>query len=611
MLLFEERRFAFKETGLKSGIMTFVFADQQFTSDKLVWIAHPDGWQATLPNQLTVTMALKDDRLSMTFSNGQNALFLHEIVLSFPPVLDVDDYLEYTHSRLFLEQATGVKPVGTATSIFAHNPPSYMVYLLAPRSGGRSLLFAALPPNQGEFIVFQAIHESPAMRGRFGVKITAEQQRSIAPGANFALSELLFQASEENPIRQLEALGDCYAASRKISLKPVQRGWNSWDEFHTDIKADDVYRIQKELRDFSGGKINTFVVDDGWQIAYGAWTPNPKFPQDLSIFCRQVVEQGGTPGIWTAPLCLANGYMVPREWVATTPVPDRRWVLDITHPGAQTHVRQIYADLYRAGFRYFKVDFTNCILEAPKLYDMSYGKAGVLRKLYEIIREAIGPDSYFLGCCVPFEPAFGIVDAVRTTADIQIFWSCVEINMTSASGRWWMHRKLWNNDSDFLVVRGPETANQSFNGVSPLVSGQYASGPALSRREAMTLALAVYMTNGDLMFSDNFSKLNPSGKQILRDVLKLESLNRAAQPMDLFTSACGEIPSFWWDDESGKLAVFNWSEDLRVVEITPADFGMVRVAGAFWNPKELKEQGSGKMIVTLAPHEATGIVLKR
>jgi alpha-galactosidase len=255
------------------------------------------------------------------------------------------------------------------------------------------------------------------------------------------------------------------------------------------------------------------------------------------------------------------------------------------------------------------VDFTNSILEAETLYDRSMGKAGILRLLYRIIREAIGDESYFLGCCVPYESAFDLVDAVRTTADIQIRWSCVLINMTSASARWWMHRKLWNNDPDFLVVRGPETSGLEEVETSPLEAGKYDSGPLLSRREAMTLALALYMTGGDLILSDVFDHLNDSGRQILHDLLELEPLEQTARPVDLFTCECGEIPAFWWDAGSGKLAVFNWSENIRRMEIVPERFGAVRVGSAFWNPKQTESPKGGKVTVVLAPHEATGIVL--
>lgn len=609
MLLFKDNHFVFNGSGLQDGVMSFIFSDSHFESDKLAWTENDDIRTAMLPNGLLISMQIDGEVLFINFKNTGSSLFLKKIELNFPASLKTEDYLEYTHSRLFLEQASGVKPVGTATSIFEHNPPSYMLYMLSPRQSGNSLLFAALPPNQGEFMVFQAVHESTSMRGHFGLKITAEEERSIAPGAEFALSRLLFQSSDKDPVLLLEELGERYEVFRKMELKDVQLGWNSWDEFHCDVKPEDVYRIQKELKDFSGGKISTFVVDDGWQTAYGAWTPNPKFPQDLNEFCRKVSAEGGTAGIWTAPLCLANGYMVPKEWVATTPIPDRRWILDITHPGAQEHIRKIYSGLYKAGFRYFKVDFTNCILEAEKLYDMSYGKAGVLRKLYQIIRDSIGQDSYFLGCCVPFEPAFGIVDAVRTTADIQIFWSCVEINMTSASARWWMHRRLWNNDSDFLVVRGPETSDQRFPQGCPFVSGKYGSGPRLSQREAMSLALAIYMTNGDIMFSDNFSALNESGRKILKDMLALDPLKQAARPVDLFSSPCGELPSFWWDAESGKLAVFNWSEDFRTIAIKLGQFNMKHIAGSFWNPLEAKQDENGSILLELKPHESTGLVL--
>lgn len=610
MLIFDGAYLEWKNSGLGAGTVRFEFEDRRFRSPELSWTrSGGDDWKTRLPNGLVLEMTVAEERLSMRFRNGETPLFLKEIGIDFAPGPEAEDYLEYTHSRLFLEQVSGVKPVGVATPLFAANPPSYLVYQLIPRRPGNSaLLLASLPPNRGEYAVFRAVHASPAMRGKFGVGITAEEDRSIAPQAEFALSELLFRISDRDPAVQLEELGDLYAEHRTRKLKPVRTGWNSWDELHTAVKPEDVYRAQEELQTFSGGRVRTFAVDDGWQIAYGAWTPNPKF-QDLGAFCRNVTAAGGIPGIWTAPLLADNSYLLPVEWSFPDPAQSGRRVLDITLPEVQEYVRSLYAGLRRTGFRYFKVDFTNSILNAKKLHDMSMGRAGVLRLLYRTIREAIGEDGYFLGCCVPYEPAFDLVDAVRTTADIQICWSCVLINMAGASARWWMHRKLWNNDPDFLVVRGPETAGLDDTMETPLEAGKYNSGPRLSRREAATLALALHMTGGDLMLSDVFGRLNETGKRILHDVLELEPLKKAARPADLYTCECGELPAYWWDAESGKLAVFNWSENIRRMEIVPGRFGAARVGSAFWNPTQTESREGGGVTIVLAPHEATGIVL--
>ena len=605
MLSFENGIFHIPETGLGNGVLSFEFENETVSTESAVWISSGGLWETELKNGLRARIQIEKDVLHISFRNGERECFLKKIHLDFAAGLDAEDYREYTHSRLFLEQTSGVKPVGMSTLFFEHNPPSYMVYLLAPRSGGKNLLFAALPPHQGDFLVFKARHEAKSLNGRFGLSVTAEEDRDLKPGMEFRLSPVLFRVSEKNPLELLEDLGDAYAALRTSPLKERAVGWNSWDQFHTDISAADILETQKRLDAFSERKVRCYVVDDGWQIAYGAWFPNLKFPADLSEFCREITAGGGIPGIWTAPLCVDNRYMFPHEWIVSTT--DGRFVLDITRPEAAQYLHSVYRRLHDAGFRYFKVDFTNRILDVPRCYDMSMGRAGILRRTYEIIRSAIGPESYFLGCCVPYEPAFGLVDAVRTTADIQIYWSAVQINMTSASARWWMHRRLWNNDSDFLVVRGEETSCADFPNQSPFVPGRYASGPVLSKREAESLALALHMTGGDLMFSDNFLKLNDAGRKILKDALALPSLDEAARPLDLFSAPAGKIPSVWFAPGAGKAAVFNWGEEPAQFELGADLFGGRRPGDFFWNRKEAERGPDGSLRIVLAPHEAVGI----
>lgn len=599
MLIFENGQFAWREGNLAGGKLVLQFDDGAISASEADWSCTDGIWSAGLINGLQLQFFIADDILHLSFQNAETKLFLKTITLEFAPTLEAGEYREYTHSRLFLEQCSGVKPVGLSTAMFEHNPPSYLAYLLAGKR--YHLLFAALPPHAGDFLVFQAVHAEKSLRGKFGVRVTVEEDRDIFPEMKFQVSPILFRRSDGNPLEMLEKLGDRYADARKIPLKERVVGWNSWDQLRSDVTAADVLRNQREFESLSTHNPRYCIVDDGWQISYGAWTPNMKFPADLSAFCREIVDRGGVPGIWTAPLTVSRSSMFPRNW--TVPLPSGQYLLDITVPEAAEYLRSIYCRLREAGFRYFKIDFTNGILGVDRLHDMRAGRAGILRRFYHLIREAIGEDSYFLGCCVPFEPAFGIVDAVRTTADIQIYWSSIQINMVSQSARWWMQHRLWNNDPDFLVVRGPETAEGRFTEETPYVCGRYASGPVLNRREAMTLALAVYMSAGDLIASDEFSKLNEAGKKILQDVFALPALRYAARPCDLFTAPTGECPAVWYAAEAGYLAIFNWSDDVRIFEIDPTRFGCTKTAGCFWNAKSFSDK------VELAPHESIGLRL--
>ena len=115
------------------------------------------------------------------------------------------------------------------------------------------------------------------------------------------------------------------------------------------------------------------------------------------------------------------------------------------------------------------------------------------------------------------------------------------------------------------------------------------------------------MTGGDLMFSDNFLKLNDAGRKILKDALALPSLDEAARPLDLFSAPAGKIPSVWFAPGAGKAAVFNWGEEPAQFELGADLFGGRRPGDFFWNRKEAERGPDGSLRIVLAPHEAVGI----
>ena len=135
--------------------------------------------------------------------------------------------------------------------------------------------------------------------------------------------------------------------------------------------------------------------------------------------------------------------------------------LDVTRSEVLAFVKGIFRRLRAAGFEYFKVDFTQEVLECQVFHDRTLPRGAIIRKAFQTIRDAIGKKAYLLSCGAPYESVTGIADAVRITGDIHNFWSHVVMNATGVAARWWMHRKLWNNDPDFLIVRSPETCTRS------------------------------------------------------------------------------------------------------------------------------------------------------
>jgi alpha-galactosidase len=91
-------------------------------------------------------------------------------------------------------------------------------------------------------------------------------------------------------------------------------------------------------------------------------------------------------------------------------------VLDPTHPGAAAYLTEVYATLRTEGYDYFKADF----LYAGALDGVRHKEVDAVeayRAGITLIREAIGPDAYLLGCGAPILPSSGLFDAMRVSPD--------------------------------------------------------------------------------------------------------------------------------------------------------------------------------------------------
>ena len=300
MIVFDNGKFELKGTPLKNGVISIELESGKFIPSE--WTGDGNDWTVRFENGFLLNLHTDEEILFMDCVNGPGKDFLKGVSIVFPAAFQAADYREYTHSRLFLEQASGVKKVGLNTPYFMHNPPSYMVYLLASEKEDGNYLFAALPPHQGDSMIFQAEHQSKNLRGSFGVRIFIEEDRDLDPNMSFSISPILFRFAKEDPLKMLEDLGEVYAARHKLPLHPRSIGWNSWDQFRKYVSEDDMFQTQEKLNKFSGNRVKYFVIDDGWQLAYGAWIPNIKFPSGIEGFCKKITANGGIPGIWTAPL---------------------------------------------------------------------------------------------------------------------------------------------------------------------------------------------------------------------------------------------------------------------------------------------------------------------
>ncbi len=618
----------FEGTPFANGRILFQLDGLSVQSTDLTW-RRGAGYVAS-NDSLEFRIHTSRGKLAVRIKNaGRVARTLRTVQFRFEPQAlpeapQAADYREFIHSANF-ESASGVKKVGLPGRQLEHNPESSMLYLLHEIETRRSVLFGVMPPPAGDLVKFQALHDAPHMEGRFGLRITSVQDRLIPPGDQARTSPMQVRTGTD-PLVLLDEYGRRLGRAWRRSLKPVAAGWNSWDYYAGAVTSEDVLKNVRYARKRFPERLKTFVIDEGWESRWGDWVASRRFPEGLREFCRRVKREGGTPGIWSAPLLVNTYTALYREkpdWFLRSrdgAIATRLYTygpmafLDITVPEVEQWLFDTFARLRKDGFEYFKVDFTQETLRADVWRDGTVPRGALLRKAFTSIRRAIGESSYLLACGAPYESVIGIADAVRVSGDIHNFWSHVLTNAASIAARWWTHRRVWNADPDFLIVRSPETstlprmnreyAPKPFNSSG----GFWRAGRELNLGEVKAYALLVYLSAGDLMLGDELPTLDRTGLGILQKVLE-RPLPEAAMPIDLFRRHdC--LPSLWHVREQGGhfLGLFNWTEDRATISVDLRDLGIRSWSRIerFWEGTELAAP-EGRISLELPPRRAEGL----
>jgi len=319
---------------------------------------------------------------------------------------------------------------------------------------------------------------------------------------------------------------------------PFQVGWCSWYQYFHDVDESD---IAANLALADQWPFDVFQIDDGFQASIGDWLDtNDRFPSDLAALAASITSAGRTPGLWLAPFLVAPDSNVARrhpDWIARHMVdgvdagPLRTWWnppwgggedglmygLDTTHTEVADHLEAVAAAVVDAGFPYLKLDFTFSPSVDGGYVDPTRTPAERVRAGFAAIRRGAGDDAFLLGCGVPLSNVVGLVDANRIGPDVAPVWSldpdeemvagylgvqpATAHAFTNTLTRAFMHRRLWLNDPDCLMLRTAET------GLTP--------------EAARTWAHAVGVSGGMALVSDDLSLLGPDARTLLDEVIVL------------------------------------------------------------------------------------------
>jgi alpha-galactosidase len=350
--------------------------------------------------------------------------------------------------------------------------------------------------------------------------------------ATFALHDITLDEGDDASTL-LEAwatqVGD--AAQARVHA-PFIVGWCSWYHYFERVTEN---AIRDNLARAQDWPFDVFQLDDGFQRAIGDWlATNERFPSGVDGVAHAISTSGATPGIWIAPFLaapeseLANKHP---EWLARAPHGDGFAIgmyndiwggvmaaLDVTQPEVIDHLETTAAALVDAGYRYLKLDFTFSAAMPGRYADASVTPAQRVRAGYDAVRRGAGDDVFILGCGAPLGAVVGVVDGMRIGADVAPWWDAppdrgeqqpgYEATLPSTHNafvntctRSFMHRKLWLNDPDCIMLRNVDTE--------------------LTREEAERWARTVGESGGLVLVSDDLALLGGDERRLLDEVIEL------------------------------------------------------------------------------------------
>jgi alpha-galactosidase len=318
----------------------------------------------------------------------------------------------------------------------------------------------------------------------------------LEPGAMRPLDPLWMSAGD--PGARYSEYADLWAveaSARRDGASPL--GWCSWYQYYWRVTPEHI-RQNLELARQHG--VALVQIDDGYQRAIGDWLSRRDTWSDadadadagrglgeIERLAQEIDAAGIEPGIWTAPFVATLDSEVaqshpdwfvrdgrdrplramwnPRSWGGWA------YALDTTRPDVLGHLTSMFERLTSLGYRYHKIDFCYAAaMVGHRAGDGTTTRAEAVRAGIDAVRAGIGGDAYLLGCGCPLGPAAGLVDAVRVSPDTAPHWgpeaqpaSYPETepaarNAVSASVlRAPLHRRLWVNDPDCLLLRPVRT----------------------------------------------------------------------------------------------------------------------------------------------------------
>lgn len=372
----------------------------------------------------------------------------------------------------------------------------------APPDGFSAEGLLAVDPGTGEGVhVFAA----PSPEGAVpSITATVSGERVVISGTEEFVHEVIEPTATGDPVSDgatdldvaLARWADGFAALAGVSPpRPAPTVWCSWYHYYTRVTQGDIEENLQAIEDLEL-PVDVVQIDDGYQAEIGDWLALSDRFSSLRDIVERIRARGRRAGIWVAPFLVGARSAVAREhpgWLVGGAEPASGWeqrlgVLDITQPAVEEHLRDVFGTLRGLGIDYFKIDFLYAGAMDGRRADPQVTGVESYRRGLQAIREAIGTDSYLLGCGAPILPSVGLVDAMRVGPDIDARYEPLDGDLSQPSqraaaqnSRWraWQQGRFWINDADCLMAGRRVERREEWAGIVERFSGLRASSDRL------------------------------------------------------------------------------------------------------------------------------------
>ncbi|HOV69044.1 MAG TPA: alpha-galactosidase [Clostridia bacterium] len=461
-----------------------------------------------------------------------------------------------------------------------------------------------------------------------GREITARmlmEDKALAPNETARLENILFDETiEAKEFLEFYAstLGNRYNARKSKVLS----GWCAWSYYYSDVDHEKMMAILEDMRPFLKYGANVVQIDGGWQIENalaGKWVPDEKkFPEGMRPFTDRAHELGMIPGVWHAPLLMGTNSPFVDE-CADAMVKDENGNLKLSgfysnyavDIGSEKGLKLIHDNFHRAkheyGFDYYKLDFmmggitrrrTDDSEERFASFDGDYC-AALYRRAMKTIRNAVGEDSYIVGCGTILPENTGIFDAMRIGQDITWgkvkefpnYWDLIKDNCRNVFLRYFYHRRMFINDSDGLILRD-YSINDGFDG---------------SYEEVKLWATTVALSGGLVLLNEKVSKLGPERLKLFTGILPVYGVE--AKPVDFFEYPYPTKTQLRMLSDTQLVSFFNWDDKKMLdMELNLADIKILKPVAAVnaWSKEYTGLWAYTFKASDVMPHGAESYIIK-